>query len=1202
MVSEPISAAVSAPLKARPIFISSTFRDMHAERDYLRHQVFPRLEEQLRKNRHQLDPIDLRLGVEPAQTESEESRELIVLKVCLNEIKRSRPFLIVLLGDRYGWVPPEERIATAAQEQGFQTDTKGKSVTALEIEFGILKEDKDQQRRNFFFFRNPLPYDRMPESVRADYSDAYSNDPQVRRGYDQLTALKTKLENDPELKSHVFEYTAVWDNNTNRVTGLEDFGNLVYERPWKALQEETAAYAAQPPATWQQQEHQSLAEFIENRSRNFTGRQQLLKQLLDLAHSPAAENTSWGACITGAAGSGKSALFAELFQKLQSDNSVLVLANAAGGTIRGASVDSMLRRWIDQLSGFLKITNPLPEKASSDDVDTVFLSLLHRTSAQKRVVLLLDALDQFEPLPRAQYLTWLKNRQWPANVGIIATAIPCVTSETLSQWGGIEKIKLPPLELSDAEQIARKIKARYHQPFDAQVLQVLTDKRLDDGQPAFGNPLWLTLALEQLSLLDADDFGRIDTEFTGTPSQRLHALMLDIASRMPADVEGLYGWLLAQTEKVFGVAHARAFTVTITLSRHGWRDSDLLAMIPPLAKLLLPQESVPPLDDLKLAALRRGFRTHLTRRGIMKQLDFFHAQMRWTVQARTLKDTALVKKLHSAIADYLEGLPDSDVLRESELMVHLIDADQPARASQVYANLNTPFGEKNGATLALTQFIMQGIKQYPNPNLDWIISLLHQPNLTNQQTANLVKRFNFDLNDSLENIASLPTRHKLLGAARQSITKLAQENPTNATWQRDLSLSLNNVGDVLLAQGDPAGALKAHREAQTISQRLVQADPSNATWQRDLNDSLIKVGDVLQAQGDLAGTLNAYREAQAILQRLVQADSSNAGWQRDLGNCLNKVGEVLLAQGDLAGVLNVRRESLDIGYWLAQANPSNIGCEQDLFVRMCKVCEVLQAQGDPAEWIKGFQDLLDICMRLAQTDLTNSRLQRDLSVIINHVGDVLKKQGDLAGALKVYRETQTILQRLVHIYPTNAGLQRDLSVSQERVGEVLLAQGDLASALKAYGESLDTAKRLAQTDPTNAEWQRDLWVIYLKMADICYTTGSDEAMDWWRRAYEQLSVMKKRGLFISPHDEQVLQSLHNMLTLPKTEQALYQPEITPSKPSSSIKVDIPSPHSAANPDRASQLNIQYQKDLKAWEGLPWLKRIRTKRPEPPKGI
>lgn len=47
----------------RPVFISSTFKDMQAERDWLR-RVFLDLEEELKKRHHHLETIDLRLGVE----------------------------------------------------------------------------------------------------------------------------------------------------------------------------------------------------------------------------------------------------------------------------------------------------------------------------------------------------------------------------------------------------------------------------------------------------------------------------------------------------------------------------------------------------------------------------------------------------------------------------------------------------------------------------------------------------------------------------------------------------------------------------------------------------------------------------------------------------------------------------------------------------------------------------------------------------------------------------------------------------------------------------------------------------------------------------------------------------------------------------------------------------------------------------------
>jgi tetratricopeptide (TPR) repeat protein len=112
--------------------------------------------------------------------------------------------------------------------------------------------------------------------------------------------------------------------------------------------------------------------------------------------------------------------------------------------------------------------------------------------------------------------------------------------------------------------------------------------------------------------------------------------------------------------------------------------------------------------------------------------------------------------------------------------------------------------------------------------------------------------------------------------------RLALSDPSNAGWQRDLSVSHSKIGDVLLAQGDLAGGLRAYREALGVAERLALSDPSNAGWQRDLSVSRSKIGDVLLAQGDLAGGLKTYREALGVRERLALSDPSNAGWQRDL--------------------------------------------------------------------------------------------------------------------------------------------------------------------------------------------------------------------------------------------------------------------------------------------------------------------------------
>jgi tetratricopeptide (TPR) repeat protein len=87
---------------------------------------------------------------------------------------------------------------------------------------------------------------------------------------------------------------------------------------------------------------------------------------------------------------------------------------------------------------------------------------------------------------------------------------------------------------------------------------------------------------------------------------------------------------------------------------------------------------------------------------------------------------------------------------------------------------------------------------------------------------------------------------------------------------------------VLRAQGNLPGALAAYREGLDISRALTTKDASNAEWRRDLSISLESVGNVLRAQGVLPGALAAYRECLDIRRELAAKSQGNAAWQMDV--------------------------------------------------------------------------------------------------------------------------------------------------------------------------------------------------------------------------------------------------------------------------------------------------------------------------------
>ncbi len=118
------------------VFISSTFRDMRAERDYLIKVVFPKLRERLLQHRVELYDIDLRWGI----TE-DEAKNAQVITLCLEQVDECRPFFLVFIGHRYGWVPSDVPDATAKR---FPVVSRfpGASVTELEIRHGVSPHAK----------------------------------------------------------------------------------------------------------------------------------------------------------------------------------------------------------------------------------------------------------------------------------------------------------------------------------------------------------------------------------------------------------------------------------------------------------------------------------------------------------------------------------------------------------------------------------------------------------------------------------------------------------------------------------------------------------------------------------------------------------------------------------------------------------------------------------------------------------------------------------------------------------------------------------------------------------------------------------------------------------------------------------------------------------------------------------------------------
>ena len=133
----------------RRVFVSSTFRDMQVERDVLR-KVASTLDAEASGFGESVSFCDLRWGVDTLDLDGD-SGAAKVLDVCLDMIDSCRPYMIVLLGDRYGWIPDRSVVRSALRGRG-GFGRRATSVTELEIEYGVLRHP-EQLPQTLFYFR-----------------------------------------------------------------------------------------------------------------------------------------------------------------------------------------------------------------------------------------------------------------------------------------------------------------------------------------------------------------------------------------------------------------------------------------------------------------------------------------------------------------------------------------------------------------------------------------------------------------------------------------------------------------------------------------------------------------------------------------------------------------------------------------------------------------------------------------------------------------------------------------------------------------------------------------------------------------------------------------------------------------------------------------------------------------------------------------
>lgn len=693
---------MSSPDNKVRVFISSTFRDMHAERDHLVTAVFPELRERCERLGLEFFDVDLRWGVPDKNVDGESANSW---EYCRKWINEAKPFFVCLLGQRYGWEPDGSAIKDDDALKAAQSnpDTQ-RSITDLEVHRAL--EHEGHSRRCFFYLRQAQAPDSATEFVDPE--------PDKRK---KLERLKAHIRH---CGRPVWDYPCEWIND--HFTGMEAFGKRVLADLWSGIlrdpryvsekvweqvlgtefaqdsrytdeskpvseniAEKLIPLARPPPKDPLEAEREEMRRFADSRLRWFQGRENELKQLTDFIINPAEDGKPRLAFIAAVPGQGKSALMAKLAavisspQKSAEDTKnpassasdpfasyaafcgqpLFLISHFVGATSHSSSSYHLVKRLLDELdaSCIAFPERPVPEGQTKEEPKLDFQSLCQRLwdrlgdyDGERRIVIQLDALNQ---LDEGHELGWLPYRLGPS----VRIVVSCIEDASSNEDGRDALRRVPNSEASPAEKVLAALDSRHPQPLRV-ALKGITPKDVRSIVTRYLQEYCKELDAPHVDALCALPQARnplyllvllAELRPLGGNDMNKHvpALIADLGTKHP-DTISLFHWVLERMEQAegFGEQAVRWWCLYLALGRAGMSSQELSDL---LARKIGPEAAA------TAQRIERALRRYLQRRG--DQWDFFHGQLRKAVMERSGAENN-IRQGHRDIANYFRTLAD----------------------------------------------------------------------------------------------------------------------------------------------------------------------------------------------------------------------------------------------------------------------------------------------------------------------------------------------------------------------------------------------------------------------------------------------------------------------------------------------------------------------------------------------------------------
>jgi tetratricopeptide (TPR) repeat protein len=204
--------------------------------------------------------------------------------------------------------------------------------------------------------------------------------------------------------------------------------------------------------------------------------------------------------------------------------------------------------------------------------------------------------------------------------------------------------------------------------------------------------------------------------------------------------------------------------------------------------------------------------------------------------------------------------------------------------------------------------------------------------------------------------------------------RLVDNDGENDDWQEALATSLLKIGDVrrtLGAYEDKEAAAELYDRSAAIRERLVARHPLNRDQKRELAVSHERKGAILLSLAEYEAALTEFNKALLTHRSLAETDPQDGRAQRDLAIANDNAGVTVAKLGKHEQALELLTNSLNIRQKLAGDNP-NGQLQRDLAVSFGLLGDIEAAAGNNSEAIAWYGKGLSAHDRLIRGDPNNA--------------------------------------------------------------------------------------------------------------------------------------------------------------------------------------------------------------------------------------